>query len=111
MSDLAFKMTSSFFLMSELFIGRIFALEDFAHSILQLLLPGADLGRCDIVLLRYLLNALFFFDGFRGNTGFEFGGQVSSFSFHWSYFGLFARVRPANSSTILWLRFVGPLQW
>ncbi len=54
---------------------------------------------------------LFIFDGFRGNTGFKFGGQVSSFSFHWSYFGLIARVRPANSSTNLWLRFVGPLHF
>ena len=43
--------------------------------------------------------------------GFEFGGQVSYFSFHWSYFGLFARIRPANSPTILRPRFMGSRHW
>jgi hypothetical protein len=50
--------------------------------ILKVLLPSADLGGGDVVLLGDLLDALLALERLRGDAGFELGSQVSSFSFH-----------------------------
>ena len=55
--------------------------------ILKLLFPGANLGRGNVVLLGDLQDALLALERLGGDTGFELGGQVSSFSFHRSDFG------------------------
>jgi len=50
--------------------------------ILKVLLLSADLGGGDVVLLGDLLDALLALERLRGYAGFEFGGPMSSFSFH-----------------------------
>jgi hypothetical protein len=82
-----------------LLLGRlvscVLALEDRWHVILKVLLPGANLGGGDVVLLGDLLNALLALERLSGDAGFELGGQVSSFSFHQSDFGV---IRPSQTS-------------
>ncbi|NDG73095.1 MAG: hypothetical protein EBY32_17705 [Proteobacteria bacterium] len=66
----------------------------------------------DILIDGDLLDGFFFLEGFKCHTGFEFGGQMSSFSFHVR--GRFSGLIPPHdqpiSSTWLWLRLAGPLQ-
>jgi hypothetical protein len=48
---------------------------------LRVLLPSAGLGGDDFVLSGDLLDALLALERLGGDAGFEFDGQVSSFSF------------------------------
>jgi len=66
----------------------------------------------DILIDGDLLDGFIFLEGFNCHTGFEFGGQMSSFSFHLR--GRFSGLIPPDdqpvSSTKSWLRLAGPLQ-
>jgi hypothetical protein len=56
------------------------------------------------------LDRLLLFESFFGDTSFELGRQVSSFSFtHWSYFGGVVPSKISAKSRLFWLRFPGPL--
>jgi hypothetical protein len=50
------------------------ALEDRWHVVLKVLLPSADLGRGDVVLLGDLLDRLLSLERLGGDTGFGLGG-------------------------------------
>jgi hypothetical protein len=66
----------------------------------------------DILIDGDLLDGFIFLEGFKCHTGFEFGGQMSSFSF--PVRGRFSGLMPPHdqpvSSTWSWLRLGGPLQ-
>lgn len=55
--------------------------------ILKLIFQSVNLARGNVVLLGDLQDALLALERLGGDTGFELGGQVSSFSFHQSDFG------------------------
>jgi hypothetical protein len=63
-------------------VSGVFALEYRRHVIFKILLPSANLGRGDVVLLGDLQDALLALERLGVDTGFELGSQVSSFSFH-----------------------------
>ena len=91
----------------------IFSLEDLTDAALELLLPGADLRRGNVVIFGDLLNRLLVLHRLSGDEGFELGTQGPSFSFahFWSYFRGVAPLDELNSSINLWLRFLEPLQF
>jgi hypothetical protein len=59
---------------------------------LELLLPGADLRRGNVVIFGDLLNRLLVLHHLSGEAGFEFGTQAPSFSF--THLVLFQGCRP-----------------
>ena len=78
-------------------ICRVLALEDRSHMIFKILLPRANLRGGYVVLLGYLLNALFALECFSGNAGFELGSEMSSLSFHMSDFGVICPSQTSQS--------------
>ena len=63
--------------------------------IFEILLPGADLLRGDVVVLGDLLDALLALEHLGGDAGFELGGEKSSLAVHHSDFGV---IRPSQTS-------------
>ena len=75
--------------------------------IFEILLPRADLRGGYVVLLGYLLNALFALECFSGDAGFELGSEVSSLSFHMSDFGVICPSQTSQSFNKLLAPFCG----
>ena len=64
--------------------------------VLKFSFPSTHLGWRNLVFVGNLLDALLFFQGFFRHADFELRAKVSSFSFHWSDFGVFCPSRPAQ---------------
>ena len=69
-------------------IYSILVLKDRCYMISKLLLTGNDLRGGYVVILGYLLNALFALDCFSGDAGMEFCSEVSYLSCRMSDFGV-----------------------
>jgi len=112
LSNLAFQAGGLRFALFDALAGGVLPLEEFSDALLQLLFASADLGGGDILIDGDLLDGFIFLEGFNCHTGFEFGGQMSSFSFHLR--GRFSGLIPPDdqpvSSTRSSLRLAGPLQ-
>jgi hypothetical protein len=65
--------------------------------IFKILLPRANLRGGYVVLLGYLLNALFALECFSGDAGFALGSEMSSLSFHMSDFGVICPSQTSQS--------------
>lgn len=112
MADLALQAGGLRFALFDAPAGGFLTLEKLAHALLQFLFPIADPGGGDVFVDGDLLDGFFFLEGFKSNSGFEFGGQMSSFSFDAR--GRFSGLTPPHdqlvSSTVSWLRLAGPLR-
>ena len=82
LTNLAFQAGGLRFALFDALAGSVLTLEEFSDALLQLLFPCADLSGGDILVDGDLLDGFILLEGFKCQTGFEFGGQMSSFSFH-----------------------------
>jgi len=82
LADLALQMRGAAFLFLGRFVSCVLGHEDRWHVVFKVLLPSADLGRGDVVLMGDLLDRHFSLQRLGGDTGFQLGGEMSPLSFH-----------------------------
>jgi hypothetical protein len=70
LTNLAFQAGGLRFALFDALAGSVLPLEEFSDALLQLLFSGTDLRWGDILID----GDLFFLEGFKCHTGFEFGG-------------------------------------
>jgi hypothetical protein len=81
-ADCALKLRDAALLFFSIVVAGVFALEELAHALLELLLSLQDLYGVDLVLGGDLMDRLNAFQRFKRDASFELGAVVAALAFH-----------------------------